>query len=113
MASSRATVRFAIIAATSWARAFRCASTACVQHAVPDDRQRLLKLWFDASRHELAGKRLLHFGPEPSVIPFIRPVAADYVSADLQAGRADRVLNIEAIDLPDACVDVVLCSARA
>ncbi len=74
------------------------------------DRQRLLKLWFDASRHELAGKRLLHFGPEPSVVHFIRPVAADYVSADLRAGRADRVLNIEAIDLPDACVDVVLCS---
>jgi SAM-dependent methyltransferase len=74
------------------------------------DRQRLLKLWFDANRHELAGKRLLHFAPEPSVVPFIRPIAADYVSADLQAGRADRVLNVEAIDLPDASVDVVLCS---
>jgi SAM-dependent methyltransferase len=73
------------------------------------DRQRLLKLWTNSNRHALAGKRLLHFGPEPSVVPFIRPAAADYVSGDLQAGRADRVLNIEAIDLPDASFDVVLC----
>jgi SAM-dependent methyltransferase len=73
------------------------------------DRQRLLKLWTDANGHALAGKRVLHFGPEPSVVPFVRPPAADYVSGDLQAGRADRVLNIEAIDLPDASFDVVLC----
>jgi SAM-dependent methyltransferase len=73
------------------------------------DRHRLLKLWVDANRHELAGKRLLHFAPEPSVVRFIRPISADYVSADLQSGRADRVLDIEAIDLQDACVDVVLC----
>ena len=33
-----------------------------------------------------------------------------YESADIAPGRADRVLNIEAIAMPDASYDCVLCS---
>lgn len=35
---------------------------------------------------------------------------SEYRSADLTPGRADTVLNIEAMDLPDASVDAVIAS---
>ena len=70
------------------------------------ERHRLFKLWLEAN--PLNGKRVLHFAPEPAVRRIIEPLAATYLSGDLSKD-ADRVLDIEAIDLPDGSFDSVLC----
>ncbi len=72
------------------------------------ERHRLLKLWMD--QNPVAGKRVLHFAPGPSVLSFTRPGTSSYVTADITEGRADRVLDIEKLDLPDASFDVIICS---
>jgi SAM-dependent methyltransferase len=53
---------------------------------------------------------ILHFAPEPFVTPLLRPLAKRYVTADLFESNVDLRLNIEEIDLPDACFDVIVCS---
>jgi hypothetical protein len=74
------------------------------------ERHRLAKLWFDQQPHAFRGKRVLHFAPEPAVRRFIEPVAAEYVTADIKPGRADLQLDIEALAVPDASFEVVICS---
>jgi SAM-dependent methyltransferase len=55
-------------------------------------------------------KDVLHFAPEPMIIPAISRYAKKYVSADLQADRAMLQLNIENISLASNSFDVVLIS---
>jgi SAM-dependent methyltransferase len=74
------------------------------------ERHRLLKLWFDEHRDLVAGKEILHFAPEPSLVEFMEPVAKRYVTADLKANGVDRKLNIEHIEESDHSYDVVVCS---
>ncbi len=74
------------------------------------ERDRLFKLWLESTPKAIAGKEVLHFAPEKSLASLIRPLAARYVTADITPGRADRVLNIEAIDAADASFDAVICS---
>src|SRR5688500_11121462 len=57
------------------------------------ERHRLLKLWCDAFPGELRGKSVLHFAPEAMMVALIKPLASEYVSADLEA-RADLQLDI-------------------
>lgn len=74
------------------------------------ERHRLLKLYLDAHPNLLAGKKVLHFAPEPMVAPMLQSLRpGEYVTADLHA-RADLKLNIEAIELADASFEAVLCS---
>ncbi|MDQ8727649.1 class I SAM-dependent methyltransferase [Bradyrhizobium sp. LHD-71] len=73
------------------------------------ERHRLLKLWLDENRECIAGKRILHFAPEAAISKLVRPLAKEYVTADIARGR-DLQLNIEKIDLPDESYDVILCS---
>lgn len=74
------------------------------------ERHRLLHL----AQQELGlvrpGERVLHFAPEPATGAWLRSLAGEYTSADIRPGAADRVLDIERVDLPDACVDVVVAS---
>lgn len=74
------------------------------------ERHRLLRLWFDRHGEQLAGRRLLHFAPEPGVASFLHPTAGAYHTADIASGRADMVIDIERIDLPDASYDAIVCS---
>jgi SAM-dependent methyltransferase len=73
------------------------------------ERHRLLKLWLDKNREQIAGKRVLHFASETAVSDLLRPLADKYVTADLTPGR-DLQLNIEKLDLPDESYDVIVCS---
>lgn len=73
------------------------------------ERGRLFKLWLESAPSAIAGKRVLHFAPNKSLAGLLRPLAGHYESADIAPGRADLVLDIEAIDLPDASVDAVIC----
>jgi len=74
------------------------------------ERHRLLELAFAARDLVRAGDKLLHFAPEASLQPIVERRGVDYVSADLTPGRAQIVLNLEKVDLPDASVDVVLAN---
>jgi SAM-dependent methyltransferase len=73
------------------------------------ERHRHQYLWIKPHEGELRGKRILHFAPEPVMRKIYSGLAAAYLSADI-AGYADRVLNIEAIDMPDESWDVVVAN---
>jgi SAM-dependent methyltransferase len=73
------------------------------------ERYRLIKLWLDRYGDVVRGSDVLHFAPEKSLKILIKPIAKTYCTADIQAGRADIVLDIEAMDLPDAAFDCVFC----
>ncbi|WP_354101363.1 methyltransferase domain-containing protein [Bradyrhizobium sp. RT5a] len=73
------------------------------------ERHRLLKLWLDQNQAYVVGKRVLHFAPEPTITNLVRPLAKKYITADICPGQ-DLILNIERIELPDRCYDLVLCS---
>jgi SAM-dependent methyltransferase len=74
------------------------------------ERHRLFKLWLDGNRERLKAAEVLHFAPEKGLSALIRPLARSYRTADILPGRADLVLDIERIGLPDASVDVIVCS---
>lgn len=75
------------------------------------DRHRLLMLASRAGLFDLADKRVLHFAPEPAVAGLVKDFSpSEYMTADIQPGRADMVLNIEAMALPARSVDVVIAS---
>ena len=74
-------------------------------------RHRLLALAVRRGFIGFHGLRVLHFAPEGAVSRLIREQGpAAYATADLEAGRADRVLDLEAIDVPDVSVDTVVAS---
>ena len=70
-------------------------------------RHRLMQLYLDRHGIELAGKRVLHFGPEKYMRRLMRANPA-YVAADLYAPSADHRLDITAIDRPGASFDAVI-----
>lgn len=74
------------------------------------ERYRLFKLWLDREPEAMRGKDVLHFAPESSLAALIKPLAQIYRSGDIQPGRADMVLNIEALELSEASFDAVVCS---
>ena len=74
------------------------------------ERHRLLKLWIDENAERVSQSDLLHFAPEPELGQQLSKLARSYDSADLAERRARRILNIEAIDLPPASHDIVVCS---
>ncbi len=55
--------------------------------------------------------RVLHVAPEWALARILRQLPnLDYVTGDLQPGRADLILDLTAIEAPDDSFDVVLCS---
>lgn len=72
------------------------------------ERHRLLAL-ADKKYNFFNGRDVLHFAPEKTVGKLIRDKANTYVTADIMAGRADRVFNIENIE-DDSRWDVIVCS---
>ena len=73
------------------------------------ERHRLMFL-ANEQYHFFDDRHVLHFAPEQVVTNYVKKRAAKYLSADLSNNRADTILNIEAIDLPDETWDVVICS---
>jgi len=74
-------------------------------------RHRLLAFAAQAGFVSFAGKSVLHFAPEPAVARLVRAHGpAEYRTADLRKGAAERVANIEAMDDPDSSVDTIICS---
>jgi SAM-dependent methyltransferase len=75
------------------------------------ERHRLLALAVQRGFIGIEGREILHFAPEPSVTKILlRLNPASYTTADIQPGRADRVLDLERIALPDSSCDLVVVS---
>lgn len=75
------------------------------------ERHRLV--WLTLLRRDLIGANhsFLHFAAEALLRRKIQPMVAQYASAEIRPdARADLVLNIEAIDLPDASEDRIMCN---
>lgn len=75
------------------------------------ERHRLFALAAREGFLGFSGQNILHFAPEPSITRIVKDQRpAEYRTADLKPGKADMVLNLEAIDLPDASVGMVIAS---
>src|SRR6185436_16795623 len=74
------------------------------------ERHRLLALWLERHGESLRQAQTLHFAPEEGLARVLSAWVAHYHSADLSPGRADRILDIESIDAPDASFDCIVCS---
>ena len=75
------------------------------------ERHRLI--WLTILRRDVIGPdhSLLHFAAEPLMRRKLQPMVASYASAELREdARADLLLNIEAIDLPDCSYDRIMCN---
>ncbi len=70
-------------------------------------RHRLLKLWMDREMVLGPGARVLHFAAEPWVRGWFEDRGATYVTADIN-DLFDLKIDITAMDLPDACYDMVM-----
>jgi len=74
------------------------------------ERHRLVKLWADENPAQLQGRTILHFAPERAVGSFIAPLAAKYITADIDARNVDHQVNVEDIAFAEGFCDVILCS---
>jgi SAM-dependent methyltransferase len=74
------------------------------------ERYRLLALWLDRHGACLRQAHVLHFAPEAGLASLLKMRVGRYQSADIAPGRADLVLNIEAIGMPDQSYDGIVCS---
>lgn len=74
------------------------------------ERHRLLRLYINTHPELVDGQRILHFAPEKSLRAYLSPRAAEYIGCDISPRPGDRRIDIEAIDLPDASIDLVVCS---
>lgn len=73
------------------------------------ERHRLFSLAMRNGFIDIKGKSVLHFAPEPVVQKLLISSCA-YKSADIEPGKADLLIDIQAIDLDDSTVDTVVCS---
>ena len=72
------------------------------------ERHRLLALALQRSTLIHSGEKVLHFAPEKQVATYLRALGVDYLSADLDAAKADVKLDLHSISLEAASIDVVL-----
>jgi SAM-dependent methyltransferase len=74
------------------------------------ERHRTLWLFLSRETDVTTGaKQILHFAPEPGLVAKLGQLPG-YVSADLEPGRAMRVMDIVDIPLEDESVDVIICN---
>ena len=74
------------------------------------ERHRTLTLAMQGPARIEDGGSVLHFAPERVISGLLRRRQIAYLTADIEPGRAERVLNLEAIDLPSESQDVVIAN---
>ena len=72
------------------------------------ERHRLFKLWIDRRGAITKDMAVLHFAPEPAFVPILRALAGSYLTADLLRKAVDLKLNIEALEIEDASLDMIV-----
>ena len=73
------------------------------------DRQRLMALYLLRNADTGRG-RIIHFAPDPCLARILKPRAAEYITADLFQPGVDRALDLQGLALPNASVDLFICS---
>jgi SAM-dependent methyltransferase len=74
------------------------------------ERHRLFALWLTDNPEAIRNARVLHFAPEEAVSGLIKPLAKEYVTADLMPGAAALVIDIENMwNIADASFDAIVC----
>jgi SAM-dependent methyltransferase len=74
------------------------------------ERHRLFALWLANNSEAISNARVLHFAPEHAIRSLVKPLAKEYVTADLMPGAADLAMDIENMsNIPDASFDAILC----
>lgn len=74
------------------------------------ERYRLLALWLDRHGAFLRQANVLHFAPEAGLADMLKRRVGSYRSADIAPGRADLVLDIEAMAVDKETYECVVCS---
>jgi SAM-dependent methyltransferase len=75
------------------------------------ERHRLLALAMARGFVGMRGKDVLHFAPDAIIVKMVADQApTSNETADLEPGRADRILNIENLALPNGSLDRIICS---
>jgi SAM-dependent methyltransferase len=75
------------------------------------ERHRLLALALDRGFVDMQAKDVLHFAPDEIIVKLVaKQNPRSNETADLEPGRADRILNIEKLELPDESLDRIICS---
>ncbi len=74
------------------------------------ERHRLMALWLQRNEVLWAGRNVLHFAPDASVQSVLRGKVGEYIGADIVAAPGCRVLDIEALALENASVEMIVCS---
>ena len=74
------------------------------------ERHRLLVLAAERMHFIAPNARMLHFAPEPILRNYLSSRVKEYKTADLASERAELVLNIEELDLPDESFDAVVAN---
>jgi glycosyltransferase involved in cell wall biosynthesis/SAM-dependent methyltransferase len=93
-------------------RRFVSYSTAYCPGCGSYERQRLLCLYLDRTPELVRGADVLHIGPEPGIKRRYRHVARSWLAVDLDPNHPliDQTMDVTRLPLPDASVDLVLCS---
>ena len=73
------------------------------------ERHRQLCLWLDRNPGAVAGD-VLHVGPERCIIDRYKPAAGSWLSVDIDHRLADRLMDVQALELPPSSHDTVLCA---
>jgi len=73
------------------------------------ERHRLVKLVLERTGVIGPAHSVLHFAPDPQLAEALRALAGTYTTADPMRPRVDLRLDIERLDLPDACFDRIVC----
>lgn len=73
------------------------------------ERHRLLVRYLSDHEEMIRGKEILHFAPETSLKKYLTKFAHAYTGADLYPSGDSIKLNIEQLEMPDCCFDVVFC----
>ena len=73
-------------------------------------RHRIIAMWAEQNIELLKRSKILYFAPELSMSLWFRRHGISVKTADLFDRRAELKLDITALELPDASVDVVFCN---
>ncbi len=73
-------------------------------------RHRIIAMWAEENVQMLKKSKILYFAPELSMSLWFRRHGIRVRTADLFDRRAELKLDITALDLPDASVDIVFCN---
>ncbi len=76
------------------------------------ERHRLMWLFIQSETNLFRDPlRFLHFAPEKGLLPHFRKCEnLDYVTVDIEPGRADYAMDIQNLGFPDNSFDALLCS---